>query len=92
MTLIPVQQPGAAPREIPPVDPTLLEADAGYMIEGPFEWREHCTPCGLAALKHNPRQHRVISLYEVFTSYRRYRCCVCRTPLWQPENTPGQKP
>lgn len=85
MTLTPVTRTGQAAQK-PPVDPLLLETDAGTMIEGQYEWREYCNPCALPALAHTPRQHRTISLYEILSSYRQYICYNCRRPLWAPEN------
>ena len=80
MTLTPVQPPTAE------VDPTLLEVDAGTMIEGRYSWREYCNPCAAHALKYGDWQFRIISLWEVLTSYRQYRCSTCRKPLWAPDN------
>jgi hypothetical protein len=90
MTLTPAAPLPQAPQEKPPVDPTLLEVDAGIMISGPYEWREHCNACGLLTLTKDPRPHRAISLYEVLTSWRSYRCNMCRQPLWAPKNGANQ--
>jgi hypothetical protein len=86
MTLTPIAKPGPPPASKPPVDPILLETDAGLMIETPYEWREFCDPCGLKHLAWAARPYRTVSLYEVLTSYRQYTCYSCRKPLWAPEN------
>lgn len=85
MTLTPVQQPGQAD-DRPEVDASLLEVEAGTMISGPYEWREHCNPCSLLTLAKEPRPHRTVSLYEVLTSWRQYKCNMCHQPLWAPKN------
>jgi len=82
MTLTPTHP--AAPEQRPPVDPVLLEVDAGVMIQGHYGPREYCAPC--AKTSKEPGARRTISLYEVLTSYRKYTCCHCRKPLWNPAN------
>lgn len=82
MTLIPVRH--HKPEEN--VDPTLLETPVGTMIEGPYQWREFCmTHAGQILLREPERRHRAISLYEIKTALRPYRCAHCRNLLWDPD-------
>ena len=65
------------------VDPALLETPVAEMIEGAYQWREYCTPCAVPIILKNPdKKHRTISLYEVMTALREYRCQGCRKLLW----------
>jgi hypothetical protein len=99
MTLIPVTNNTGRPERIGtqqahnnaiPIE--LLEVDAGVMIQGRYGPNEYCDGCARHHLKIGNPVHRKISVYEVLTSYRRYRCCVCRKPLWQPENQQRSTP
>jgi hypothetical protein len=83
MTLIP-----AAPTRLPAkdVDPALLETPVAEMVEGPYQWREYCNKHAAAILLRNPeKRHRTVSLYEILTAYREYRCAHCKRLLWNPD-------
>lgn len=68
------------------VDPALLETHVGVMVEGPYEWREYCDKDSATVLLRNPeKKHRTISLYEILTAYRPYRCAHCKRMLWNPD-------
>lgn len=84
MALIPA--PPAHQPHVPKtdVDPALLETPCGTMIEGPYEWHEYCDHCAPIILLREPgRKHRAISLYEILTAYRPYKCG-CGRMLWDP--------
>lgn len=70
-----------------PVDPDLLNVDAGWMIQARYGPHEYCQKCGASyQLVHPGTQSRSISLYEVLSSWRDYRCAGCSRKLWNVED------
>lgn len=85
MTLTPAA-PNRQPAPRIPVDPAFLETPVAEMVDGAYQWREYCTPCAAPLLLRDPaRKHRTISLYEVKTALREYRCAHCRHLIWDPD-------
>jgi hypothetical protein len=55
----------------------------GEMIEGLYSWNEYCPEHAKSFLNIYPdRQHRGISIFEVTSSWREYRCYACSKLLW----------
>ena len=67
-----------------PVNPdTINVSTGGVMISGRYVPHEYCRACADTILKWRPdAPHRDISLYEVLTSYREYRCSTCNVQIW----------
>jgi hypothetical protein len=82
MTMTPAKPrpPEDQPRKLDAA--VLLEQDTGIMVEGPFGWKEYCRECAETTIRIFPeRHHRIISMFEVKTSWRVYTCTLCRERL-----------
>lgn len=59
------------------------DTSIGEMIEGLYGWNEYCPEHATAHMAIYPaRGHRSISISEVCTSWREYRCYACGRLLW----------
>lgn len=59
------------------------DTSIGEMIEGRYCWNEYCPQHAESYLNVYPdRQHRSISIAEVCSSWREYRCYACNRLLW----------
>jgi hypothetical protein len=66
---------------------TLLEVMVGLMIQTRYGPREYHEKCGARYLGFYPdAQQRTVSLYEVLTSWREYRCGTCNKKIWNVED------
>jgi hypothetical protein len=72
------------PRVKPPVAIEALEVESGaLMLQGRYAPHEYCSECAAPILHFNPSMHfRTISVYEILTAYREYRCANCDVLLW----------